>query len=155
MAHISLPYAAESAPLSINSPGWFLTMTPASINEMAAGSSYTQSGNFITGWNLYDANGNPIALATAQAPFGLPILPTNGATGPISGADLTPINPQVPIAGLNGGWYYAAQPAAGADTTWADAFFTWGLGTTGYSPRILVPNYQSSSGTGTQTGKLP
>ena len=38
-------------------------------------------------------------------------------------------------------------------TTIADAFFGWG--TDGYSPRNLVPNYDTSSGTGTQTGTLP
>jgi hypothetical protein len=155
MAHISLPYAPESGPLSIVSPGWFLTMTPASMLQTASGFRYSQSGTFITGWTLVDTNGNPIALATAQQLFGLPILPTDGATGPISGADLTPINAQTPIVGLNGGWYFGVLPAPGAATTWAEAFFTWGLGTDDYSPRILVPNYQSSSGTGTQTGTLP
>src|SRR5262249_58072094 len=63
MAHISLPYAPNSAPLSIVSPGWFLSATPATMNQTADGYSYTGSGNIITGWNLYAGNKNPITLS--------------------------------------------------------------------------------------------
>jgi hypothetical protein len=74
MAHISLPYAPYTAPLSIVAPGWFLSAMPATMNQSADGYSYTGSGNSITAWNLYDANNNPIALSTAQQLFGTPVL---------------------------------------------------------------------------------
>jgi hypothetical protein len=53
--------------------------------------------------------------------------------------DLTPVNPSEPFAAFNGGWYFDARPVNQAATTWADAFFGWGLGFGGYSPRNLVP----------------
>jgi hypothetical protein len=158
MAHISLPYAPGSAPLSIVSPGWFLSLTPAAMSQTASGSSYSDFGSFVTGWTLYDANNNPISLATAQELFGVPVLNPLGSKRPFQGVDLTPIDPQQPIVGLNGGWYYGVRTAPGGSATWADAFFTWGSGNDGdspYSPRNLVPNYNASSGTGTQTGTLP
>jgi hypothetical protein len=155
LADIGLAYYPGSAPLSVVSPGWFLSATPATISEMASGYSYTGTGNLITGWDLYDANNHPIALATAQQLFGTPVLNQLGDSRPFNGVDLTPIDPQHPIVGLNGGWYFGVRPITDAPTTWADAFFAWGMGTDGYSPRNLVPNYLASSGTGTQTGTLP
>ena len=155
MAYISLPYSPDALALSIVSPGWFLSATPATMNQTAGGYSYTGSGNIITGWTLYDRNNNPIALATAQQLFGTPVLNPPGARRPFNGVDLTPTEPQQPIVGLNGGWYYGVRTAPGGWATWADAFFTWDSGTAGYSPRNLVANYNAISGTGTQTGTLP
>jgi hypothetical protein len=149
MAYISLPYHPASGALSIVSPGWFLSATPATLNQQADGSSYTGSGNLITGWSLYDANNNPSAPETLRWLF-YGVKPGD----PFDGVDLKPIDAQQPIVGLNGGWYYGTFPAKHAGGTWADAFFSWGAGSEGYSPRNLVPKFDVGWGTGTQTGTL-
>ncbi len=167
LGFISLPYYPDAAPLDVTSPGYFLSVTPALMQQSASGFSSQQSGSIITGWQLLDTNNNPIAESTLQDLFGVPRGPLlNGPTDAV-GTDLAPVNPNQPYAALNGGWYYAAQPAPYAYSfsssafvqqpayaTWADAFFNWGQGISGYSPRNLIPYFASGTGTGQTTGTL-
>jgi hypothetical protein len=139
MAFTSLVYSPNQVPLSMNAPGMFLSLTPATLNETAntGAISYTQNGAYLAGWQLLDSNSNPIAPQTLFQLFGTP---SPDPTGRPVGVNLTPVNPNQPFTAYNGGWYYDAQPVNGAATTWADAFFDWGLGTRGYSPRNLIPS---------------
>ena len=160
LGYISLPYYQDKAPLNIDSADEFLSVTPADMQQSATGAdgrsySYSQSGSIITGWDLFDSNGNPIAASTLQALFGVPVASTSGTATGFTPADLTPTLPSQPFAALNGGWYFAANPAPGAYATWADAFFNWGQGIAGYSPRNLIPQFDPSTGTGQQSGTLP
>lgn len=128
-----------SQPYQLQIPGYLLTLTPASLKQTQSGSTYEQAGAFLTAWNLYDSNNNPIALSTASALFGVPV--PNPAAGPnaFTGAALDPVNPQSPLVGYNGAWLPLTQPVAGSAATWAEAFFTWGQGTPGYAPLTPVP----------------
>lgn len=153
LAHISVAYAPTLDEMVIFSPGWFLSMSQATLQQSASGFSYTGSGRHITAWNLFDANGNPIAPSTLKALFGLPIVNPPGSDSPYGSVNLTPINGNKPIVGLNGGWYAAVQPVADAAATWADAFFNWGIGTANYSPRVLLPNFGTANPL-TQSGTL-
>ncbi len=160
LGYISLPYYQDMAPLNIDSANEFLSVTPANMQQSATGAngksySYSQSGSIITGWDLFDSNGNPIAASTLQALFGVPVASTSGTATGFTPADLTPTLPSQPFAAQNGGWYFAANPAPGAYATWADAFFNWGQGIAGYSPRNLIPQFDPSTGTGEQSGTLP
>ena len=72
LGYISLPYYPESAPLNIDSANEFLSVTPAEMQQSATSDTgshdnYAQSGSIITGWDLFDGNGNPIAASTLQA----------------------------------------------------------------------------------------
>jgi hypothetical protein len=144
MAFTSLTYPPDPFPLSLNAPGMFLSLTPATLKETAKSGgtdlSYTQNGAYLAGWQLLDHNNNPIAPGTVQQLFGTQFDPQTGR--PV-GAGLTPVNPGRPFAAFNGGWYFDAKPVNGAQATWADAFFDWGLGTSDkgvpYSPRNLSP----------------
>jgi FG-GAP-like repeat/Domain of unknown function (DUF4214)/Putative Ig domain len=146
------PYNLDLVPLSLNAPGMFLSLTPATLNETGTdvivneNLSYTQSGAYLAGWQLLDSNGNPIAPGTLQQLFGTPSVDPN-TLRPV-GVDLTPVNPAQPFAAYNGGWYFDTKPVSGAAATWADAFFGWGLATGGYSPRYLSPSAP-------QVGTLP
>src|SRR5262249_8253673 len=146
-AFTSLVYPPNQVPLSLVAPGLFLTATPATLNETVPDTnlSYTQNGAYLNGWQLLDTNDNPMALGTVQALFGTPVV---SSPGHLTGVNLTPVDPKHPFVAYNGGWYFAAQPVNGAATTWADAFFNWGPGTSGYSPRSLVPKSPL-------TGQLP
>jgi hypothetical protein len=110
------------------------------LNETANNGtiSYTQNGAYLAGWQLLDSNKYPIAQSTVQELFGTPSI--DPITGRPDGVNLTPANPSRPFAGFNEGWYFDAEPVNGAFATWADAFFGWGLGTDGYSPRNLSPS---------------
>jgi hypothetical protein len=147
--------------LNIDSANDFLSITSAQLDEVETDSddsqvyTYNQSGSVITGWDLVDPNGNPIATSTLQDLFGVPVADTSDTPAGYTGTDLTPINPGQPFVGLNGGWYFAAQPAQGAYATWADAFFNWGSGIAGYSPRNLIPYFNAESGTGKQSANFP
>ena len=136
MAYTSLVYPPNQVPLSLNSAGMFLSLTPATLNETAKNAntdlSYTQNGAYLNGWQLLDSNGNPIAASTLLQLFGTP---TVNSSGQQVGVNLTPVNPNQPYAAFNGGWYFDGQPVNGAAASWADAFFDWGLGTTSYSPQ--------------------
>ncbi len=160
LGDVSLPYAPDSGALNINSPGYFLSLTPVMLQESTYGYNYSQSGSMISGWNLVDANKNPIALSTLSQLFGAPATPGVSTPNAINGVNLSPIDPQQPYVGLNGGWYYAAKPAvnpttgASAPATWADAFFNWGFGQQGYSPGNLVPYFEPTSGNGVFNGTL-
>ena len=72
LGFISLPYYPDAAPLDVTSPGFFLSVTPALMQQTASGYSYQQSGSIITGWQLLDKNNNPIAQSTLQDLFGVP-----------------------------------------------------------------------------------
>lgn len=154
MAYVGLPYLPDAGPLSIAAPGWFLSVTPATLSQSTSDYNYSQSGNFVTGWNLFDSNSNPIAAETLQQLFGTPVPQPLGSSPRLTGVELVPIDAERPFVGMNGGWFYGVHRVPGAATTWAEAFFVWGLGTTNYSPRNLVPNYETSSGSGTQSGTL-
>jgi hypothetical protein len=143
MAFTSLTYPHDPFPLSLNAPGMFLSLTPGTLNETATANdgtklSYTQNGAYLAGWQLLDSNSNPIAPGTVAQLFGTPSIDPDSKR-PV-GKGLTPVNPSQPFAAFNGGWYFDAEPANGAAATWADAFFGWGLGTSGYSPRNLAPS---------------
>ena len=136
MAHISLPYAPDSLPLSIVSPGWFLSATPATMNQTADGYSYTGSGNVITGWTLWDNNNNPIALATAQQLFGTPVLNPVGANAPVQRRRSHPHRSAASDRRAERGLVLRRPGRSRArPTTWADAFFAWGLG----NRRLFAP----------------
>ena len=163
LGDISLPYYPDAAALDLYSPGYFLSVAPAQLQESASGLSFEQSGSIITGWDLVDANGNPIATSTLQDAFGVPVPDTSVTPTIDTGTDLTPTDPSQPFAGLNGGWYYAAAPVPklspsgaviGDYNSWADAFFNWGTGVQGYSPRNLIPNLDPFTGTGQTSGTL-
>ncbi len=133
-------------PPAVISPGLFLSWTPAQVTGLN-GSSGQQLGGLLTGWNLVDSNGNPIALSTLQALVGTagPVMDGSGNPLPAinpyfwNSATITPVQADSPVVAFNGGWFYLNQPIDDAITTWADAFFNWGLGTDGYSPHNLVP----------------
>ena len=72
LGFISLPYHPDAAPLDVTSPSYFLSVTPALMQQSASGFSYQQSGSIITGWQLLDRNNNPIAQSTLQDLFGVP-----------------------------------------------------------------------------------
>jgi len=152
LGYISLPYYPDGAPLNFYSPDYFLSVTPAQMQQSASGYSYKQAGSIITGWDLVDPNGNPIATSTLQALFGVPVADTSDTPAGYTGTDLTPVNPSQPFAGLNGAWYFAANPAPSSYATWADAFFNWGQGIAGYSPRNLIPYFDQGA---EQSGMLP
>jgi len=148
MAYTSLVYPSGQVPLSVNNNGLFLSLTGATLTETGQNGgtnlTYTQNGTYLNAWQLVDSNGNPIAENTMlQLFFG----ETSASLVPVN---LTPVNGNQPFAAYNGGWYFAAQPVSGASATWADAFFNWGLGTTNYSPRDLVPTQAQAV-----SGQLP
>jgi hypothetical protein len=157
LAYISLIYPpynpqnpAGPVPLSLNAPGMFLALTPATLNETVTTNggnlSYTQNGAYLAGWQLLDNNGNPMAPGTVAQLFGTPSIDQKSHRP--GGTDLTPVDPSQPFAAFNGGWYFDVKPVNDAAATWADAFFNWGLGTSSYSPRSLIPQ-------GSLTGSLP
>jgi hypothetical protein len=140
LAYTSLTYPPDLTPLSAAAPGLFLSVTPATLHETGQHGetelNYTQNGAYLNGWQLQDANHNPIAQSTLQQLFGTPSVNSHGQ---LVGVNLTPINASQPFGAFNGGWYFAAQPVGGASAAWADAFFNWGQGTSGYSSRNLLP----------------
>jgi hypothetical protein len=128
------------------SPGLFLSWTPAQVTGLN-GSTGQQLGGLLTGWNLFDSNGNPIALSTLSTLVGTagPQKDTAGNLLPAispyfwNNAKLVPVEKNSPMVAFNGGWFYLNQPVGNAQATWADAFFNWGMGTAGYSTYNLVP----------------
>ena len=110
LGYISLPYAPDAAPLKVYSPGYFLSVTPAQMQQSASGYNVQQSGSIVTGWTLVDPNGNPIATSTLQDLFGVPVADTTDVPSGFTGTNLKPSNPALPFAGLNGGWYFASNP---------------------------------------------
>ena len=142
MAFTSLVYPNNQVPLTLNAPGLFLSLTPATLNESGNNGdtelSYTQNGAYLAGWQLLDSNLNPIAPGTLLDLFGTPAI-DDKSLRPV-GVNLTPVDPSQPFAAFNGGWYFNAQPVNDAAASWADAFFGWGLSTSNYSPRSLTPS---------------
>lgn len=96
-------------------PGTFVTANAASYSG--------KSGSYLTAWNLYDNNGHPIALSTAQSLFG-----DFGA-----GNEVQPVNPNSPLSAINGAWFMPIRPLSGGVTTPAEAFFSWGQSTPNYN----------------------
>lgn len=81
------------------------------------------SGQMVSAWNLFDANNNPIAPATAAQLLGTGVS--------------KPLNASNPVVGFNAAWIaptaaLTVPTASGGSTrapaTWAELFFTWGGG---------------------------
>lgn len=131
----------------IASPGFFLSWTPATVSGTLNGTNQSTTGGIMTGWNLVDANGTPIALSTLNTLFGTPALSNNQpAIVPNlwTGTTLTPVDPAKPVMAYNGGWFYNSKAANNAPATWAGTFFNWGTSVPGFSPGQLVPANASS-----------
>ena len=126
----------------IASPGFFLTWSPATVSGTLNGKNQTTTGGIVSGWNLVDSNGNPIALSTAQALFGAPSIANNQpalVSNLWQGTTPTPVDANNPVMAYNGGWFYNLKPINNAPTTWAGAFLNWGKNVAGYSAGVLVP----------------
>ena len=126
----------------IASPGLFLSWSPATVSGTLNGKNQSTTGGIVSGWNLVDSNGNPIALSTMQALFGSPSI-SNNQPAMVSnlwqGATPTPVDANKPVMAYNGGWYYNLKPINNAPTTWAGVFFEWGKNVAGFSPGNLLP----------------
>jgi len=126
----------------IASPGFFQSWSPATVSGTLNGKNQTTTGGIVSGWNLVDSNGNPIALSTVQALFGAPSIANNQpamVSNLWQGTTPTPVDANNPVMAYNGGWFYNLKPINNAPTTWAGAFFNWGKNVAGFSPGTLLP----------------
>jgi hypothetical protein len=143
----AMAYVAGTTNLVVNtqiaSPGFFLSWSPATVSGTLNGKNQTTLGGIVTGWNLVDSNGNPIALGTLNSLFGAPTPYSTNMPAILpnlwQGTTPTPVNASNPVSAYNGGWYFNSKPVNSAPTTWAGAFFDWGTNVAGFSPGTLVP----------------
>lgn len=115
-------------------PGTFVTANAASYSG--------KSGSYLTAWNLYDNNGHPIALSTAQSLFG-----DFGA-----GNEVQPVNPNSPLSAINGAWFMPIRPLSGGVTTPAEAFFSWGQSSPNYNNGGVPTPTNLPNGSGDASG---